>query len=85
MEGLGMVQRDLHGGDALPSDDTIAEGSANRDASAPGAFNTRAKSPPQPVEQSPVEQAESIVQFVSRAAGPLAMIGVLIGLYLLIF
>lgn len=80
-----MVQRDLHGGEALPSDDTIAEGPANRDAPTPGAFTTRAKKPPAPARKPPLDQAEALVQFVSRAAGPLVMIGVLIGLYLLIF
>ncbi|MEJ5977788.1 hypothetical protein WG901_14155 [Novosphingobium sp. PS1R-30] len=85
MEGLGMVQRDLHGGDALPSDDTMAEGSANRDVPTPGVFAKPSRTPPPPAEKPPLEQAEAVVQFVSRAAGPLAMIGVLIGLYFLIF
>ena len=77
--------RDLHGGDALPSDDTMADGSTSRGAPAADVFTPPVKAPAPPAGKPPLDQAEAVVQFVSRAAGPLVMIGVLIGLYLLIF
>ena len=74
------MQRDLHGSDALPSDDTMSESATTRDAPPPGraAFPVRDAVPP----ANPFEPA---IQFASRAAGPLALIAVLIGLYLLVF
>lgn len=81
-----MVQRDLHGSDALPSDDTMSESSATQEAPQVGIAAGRPVRKSSPAQDAkPSEPFEPAIQFVSRAAGPMALIAVLIGLYLLIF
>lgn len=76
-----MTQRHSRGDTVLPPADPVSEEAARHDSAGRSArARSGANSP-----SSPADRFESAIQLVSRAAGPLALIAVLIGLFLLIF
>jgi hypothetical protein len=72
-----MAQRNSRGDALLPPADAAGKDAARQEAENP---NARGGFP-----SLPSDRFEPAIQFVSRTAGPLALIVVVIGLYFLIF
>jgi hypothetical protein len=72
-----MAQRNSRGDALLPPVDAAGEEAARQETEN---LTVRGRSP-----AAPPDRFEPAIQFVSRAAGPLVLIVVVIGLYFLIF
>lgn len=80
------MQRDLHSGGRQPPDAHVDENLTSQSGSTcPNEGSASRRQPSESERPEVINDLESGIQFFSRIAGPLMLIGVLIAIFLIVF